>query len=72
MLEDELHFLTSCKKHTNEREELYRIFKSKCLNFENQTNEEKMIYMMSNEDKECVLKLSMYIYNCMKKEGHIC
>ena len=50
-VEDELHFLCVCDFYNDLRHNLYQAVAAKCPLFFNQTDEEKFIYIMSEESK---------------------
>ena len=60
VVDDELHFVTSCKKHTTERERLYSYVDSHVPNFCNLNNAERFIYLLTNENPSIFLHLSKF------------
>ena len=72
VVDDELHFVTSCKKHTTERERLYSYVvyvvyvDSHVPNFGELNNAEKFIYLLTNENPS-LLHLSKFIHRCFLK-----
>ena len=65
-VEDECHFLTECPIYTNERNELYTTMRGSSRYFENMTNTDKFIFIMSNEDEFALQKLAKFIFISMK------
>ena len=67
VIDDELHFVTSCKKHTTERERLYSYVDSHVPNFCNLNNAERFIYLLTNENPSILLHLSKFVHRCFLK-----
>ena len=65
-VEDEHHFIFSCPLYNNKREDFMCGLINNNNNFENLSNNEKLIWLMSNEDDDVILDFSNYIYNCFK------
>ena len=68
--EDELHFLTECRRFNDERKSLYDAIFKTCENFIELSNKDKMIYMMSTCDKDVINKLGKFVLQCMQKAGY--
>ena len=67
VIEDEIHFITSCTKYDNERIPLFRMCNETSNHFETMTNEVKFIFILSNEDSNITSILGSFIYTCLKK-----
>jgi hypothetical protein len=48
-VEDEMHFLTKCKLHDNERAILFKKVGEKCQNFSTLNDIDKFLYLMASE-----------------------
>ena len=59
VVDDELHFVTSCKKHTTERERLYSYVDSHVPNFCNLNNAKRFIYLPTNENPSILLHITL-------------
>ena len=68
VVDDELHFVTSCKKHTTERERLYSYVDCHVPNFCNLNNAERFIYLLTNENPSILLHLSKFVHRCFLKQ----
>jgi hypothetical protein len=67
VLEDEKHFLLSCKRNEAERNKFYNLVYEQCPNFINLDDNNKMIYLMINENKSVVKGLAEFIFEGFKK-----
>ena len=65
-VEDECHFLIECPTYNNERNVLYTNIRESSHHFDNMTNTEKFIFVMSNEDDVILQKLAKFIFISMK------
>ena len=62
-IEDEEHFLTTCKKNENLRISLFKFITESCPNFTELENEEKMIYLLTASNPEITGKVCTFIKN---------
>ena len=58
---DEIHFLLCCKKYENERKCLLHEINSVCGNFQKLSLNDKMMWLMSAEDKGMLIKVARFI-----------
>ena len=65
-IENESHFLTSCPLYRLERELLYKTCQENSLNFVNLGDQEKFVFIMSNECPQVTEKLGQYVFNSLK------
>ena len=66
-VEDECHFVTTCSQYKKERENLSRAASEHSQNFnEIQSDIQKFIFLMSNEDPSLLTKLGEYVFNSFK------
>ena len=70
-IEDELHFLTECKRFNDERNILYEVILKTCENFAELSHKDKMIYMMSTCNKDVINKLGKFVLLCMPQAGNM-
>jgi hypothetical protein len=63
-VEDELHFLMYCPRFENHRRELF----SNVLNYNAAilSAEDKLVWILSNEDPSCVRELVKFIHSCFQ------
>jgi hypothetical protein len=67
VLEDEKHFITECEKFKEARQKLYDVTINMCQNFENLNNDDKLVYLMTNENEEVLKELGLFVYECFQK-----
>ena len=67
VLEDEKHFITSCRKFDSDRDILFESLNKNCANFRDLENDAKFLFIMSNEDKDVLEALGTYVYNAFLK-----
>ena len=60
-VEDETHFLLTCKGLTNERQKLLIAINNVCKNFKSLDPKNQLIWLMSNENREVLYELCMFI-----------
>ena len=65
-VEDECHFLTECPIYNSERNKLYATIRESSHHFDNMTNEQKFIFIMTNEDEIILQKVAKFIFTSMK------
>ena len=65
-IEDELHFIVACPVYENLRRSLFRMCSNTSIHFESMSNEEKFIFILSNEDVNVVSQLGSFIFNSLK------
>jgi hypothetical protein len=70
-LENEIHFLTECKKFDTLRKELYDSINEVSTNFMELENTEKFIYMLSTCDENIIRKIGKFLFECMQNAGYI-
>ena len=63
-VEDEQHFMCSCPLYKAYRDDLYSYIVSVNKNFENLSDENKFIWLLSNEDIAIIFKISNYLISC--------
>jgi hypothetical protein len=66
-LEDEKHFITSCRKFENDRVVLYETLSKNSTNFNGLDSDAKFIFIMTNENKEVLEALGEYVCNAFAK-----
>ena len=67
-IEDEKHFINKCPLYLIERAILFRSLQDNSANFDSLTSDEqKFIFIMTNEDSKVLNELSKYIYNSLVK-----
>ena len=64
-VEDEIHFLTKCPLYESQRTDLYQYCLSSVDAFQLQTDKERFIFIMSNEDPLILHQLGNFISNSM-------
>ena len=71
-IEDEKHFVTKCPFYSKERAILYRSLQNNCVNFNSlDTDEQKFIFIMTNENINVLNELGKYIYNSFSKRDKL-
>ena len=60
-LEDESHFLLDCALYTPQRITLESVCKEVCIRYGHYSNEQKFIFLMSNENERVIKGLGKYI-----------
>lgn len=63
-IEDEQHFLIACTAYSTDRINLFQIATKLCTRFNNLTNEQKLIWLMSAENFEIVQALAKFTEKC--------
>ena len=66
-IEDEQHFLTKCPAYTAERTHLEKVANSSCKNFSALNENQKFIYLMSNDDYVVIKSLAKFIFESFDK-----
>ena len=66
VLEDEVHFLTSCDLFTTERDILFSRITTMFPDFQTLANHEKLIFMLCYPDRELLTIVGKFIYNCFQ------
>ena len=70
-IEDEGHFIIKCPLYTEERKLLFDCCRKECNNFDSLTEEQKFLFIMSNETP-CIIKiLAKFIFQSFKKRETI-
>lgn len=62
-IEDESHFLIICPLYTPQRKLLESVCKEVCTRYDTYTEEQKFIFLMSNENKGIIKALGKYIFD---------
>ena len=66
-IENELHFVIKCPLYSSERKTLYKSLTQNSKHFESlTTDEQKFIYVMTNEDDEVMENLARFVFNSMQ------
>ena len=63
LIEDEQHFIVKCPLYSKQRAILYRSLQDNSINFQSQTDDEKFVFIMINENKNVMTQLAKYISN---------
>ena len=61
-VEDEIHFVVNCQKHTQLRTELSNIASIYMSNYFHLNSREKFTFLLSSTEKEVILALAKYCY----------
>lgn len=70
-LEDELHFLTECKRFNDLRNTLYECISENCENFKDLCDKDKLIYIMSTCNETVIKKTGKFIMQSMQRAGYV-
>ena len=66
-VEDEIHFLIKWSLYANDRQNLFQLCRENSVNFDFlETNEQKFVFIMSNESLAIIKKLASFICNAFK------
>lgn len=71
-IEDEIHFLTECSLFTDARTLFFNKISKINKHFNTHSNENKFIWLMSNEDPEVLKLLADFVYESFNKRGRAC
>ena len=66
-VEDESHFITKCPLYNKERVLLYELLKDNSRFFEQLSDEQKFVFIMTNENKKVMAELARFIFNSMRE-----
>ena len=66
ILEDEVHFPTSCDLFTTDKDILFSRVTTMFSDFQTQANHEKIIFMLCYPDRELLAIVGKFIYNCFQ------
>jgi hypothetical protein len=66
VIEDEIHFLSTCPKYTGYREVLFAEANKYCVNFRYLNDEAKFIWLMSAENKNIIQAVGTYLKTCFE------
>ena len=64
-IENEEHFLINCPLYSPERTVLENVCTEKCIRYEHFTDEQKFIFLMSNENEKIIKTLGKFISNSL-------
>ena len=70
-VEDEIHFVTSCERYDNKRKAFYDTILSLNKHFGNLSKKDKFIWLFSNENKDVLLNLATFVYECYQLRGSV-
>ena len=65
--EDEKHFLLRCPLYTNIRESLFNTCSTSNHFFNSYNNDQKFVWLLTNEDMNIMIKVAEFIYEGMQK-----
>ena len=66
-IEDEIHFVVNCPLYSTERNKLFHAIRYTSKHFDQlKTDEQKFIFIMTNEDTNVMKQLAKYTYNAMQ------
>ena len=65
-VEDEFHFVIKCPLYAAERKVLFDAFSENCKNFDSLTEEQKFIFILSNEDTDLTKILAKFLFRSFK------
>ena len=66
MVEDEFHFLLTCKTYQDERNEFFTKINAIIVHFGSYTSQEQFLYLMSTNDTEVIMLLIYFIEKCLQ------
>ena len=66
MVEDEFHFLLTCKAYQAERNEFFTKINAIIVPFESYTSQEQFLFLMSTNDTEVIMLLIYFIEKCLQ------
>ena len=64
LIEDETHFLFQCPAHASDRSNLISVSSEKCLNFTTLQDNERMIWLLNNENVQVLNNLCNFLAKC--------
>ena len=70
-IENESHFLISCPLYSPLRANLKRLCLSQCRNYIDMNEQQKFIFIMSNENENIIKELGSFISNSLKIRENI-
>ena len=65
-VEDEFHFLMTCKAYQTERNEFFTKVNAFIVPFESYTSQEQFLFLMSTNDTEVIMLLMHFIEICLQ------
>lgn len=65
-VEDEVHFLCDCSLYNSERDTFFNYVKNMVPSFGCLSSADKMVWLMTCENKDIIQKLADYVYACFK------
>ena len=66
-VEKEVHFLFECNSYSTLRDDFIKSISSIVPNYLKLNNDQKLIYLMTCEDKNILRFTSLFIFNCFKR-----
>jgi hypothetical protein len=66
-VEKEVHFLFECNSYSTLRDDFIKSISSIVPNYLKLNNDQKLIYLMTCEDKNILRLASLFIFNCFKR-----
>ena len=71
MVEDEEHFLLYCLTYSSHRCNMLAKVTQKFLCVQELDNSEKFVWLLSQEDNDCIIWVDNFIFSSMKKQKKI-
>jgi hypothetical protein len=66
-VENEIHFLFECNSYSTMRDDFTNSISSIVPNYLKLNNDQKLIYLMTCEDKNILRLTSLFVFNCFKR-----
>ena len=70
-IEDEYHFIIKCPLYTNERRDLIGLSENMYKNFNSLSDEQKFVFILSNENENILETLARFIFHSLKNREQI-
>ena len=71
MVEDEEHFLLHCPTYSSHRCNMLAKVAQKFLSVQELDNSAKFVWLLSEEDNDCVIWVSNFIFSSIKTQGKL-
>ena len=68
-VEDEKHFIFNCKLYSSLRQTYFADVKKSCKNFSCLSQDDQLIWLMTNESDNIIVSFSKYIFDCFNLRG---